>query len=137
MTIHERIKIIAKWLIGTGAATNQEQLGKLLGYSNKSSFSQVVNGRVPLPDDFIDRLCSINQNINKVWIMNGTGTMINNSIEGDNDSISLGHAKIISNDPSKLNEAKKEINHLKEMIAEKDKLIEEKERLINVLMNKQ
>ena len=76
MTINERIKLAIKWLIGQRVADNQEEVGKLLGYSNKSSFSQVINGKVPLPNDFIERLCSLNKNINKVWIIEEKGEMI-------------------------------------------------------------
>ena len=36
MTINERIKLAIKWLIGQRVADNQEEVGKLLGYSNKS-----------------------------------------------------------------------------------------------------
>lgn len=45
MTINERIKLAIKWLIGQRVADNQEEVGKLLGYSNKSSFSQVIMGK--------------------------------------------------------------------------------------------
>ena len=76
MTVNERIKLAIKWLIGQRIADNQEEVGKLLGYSNKSSFSQVINGRVPLPNDFVERLCSLDRNINKVWITEEKGEMI-------------------------------------------------------------
>ena len=57
MTIHDRLKLVIKWLIGTGVATNQEAIGRLMGYTNKSSFSQILNDKVPIPGDFISRLC--------------------------------------------------------------------------------
>ena len=76
MTVHDRVKLVVKWLIGTGVAKNQESIGRLLGYSNKSSFSQILNNKVPLPNDFIDRLCILNRNINKVWIEEEIGNMI-------------------------------------------------------------
>lgn len=58
MTEVDRVKLAVKTLISLGVAKNQEEIGKLMGYSNKSSFSQVLNGIVPLPDKFIDKLCS-------------------------------------------------------------------------------
>lgn len=76
MTVHDRIKLVVKWLIGTGVAKNQEAIGRLMGYSNKSSFSQILNDKVSLPNDFIDRLCTLNDNINKVWIKEEIGNMI-------------------------------------------------------------
>lgn len=76
MDINERIKAVVKWLIGQQLGKNQEDIGKLLGYTNKSSFSQVINGKVPLPTDFIERLCSLDPDINNVWIETGEGKMI-------------------------------------------------------------
>ena len=79
MSIHDRIKTVVKWLIGQQFGENQEDIGRMLGYTNKSSFSQVVNGKVPLPGDFIERLCSLDSDINKVWIETGNGEMIDGS----------------------------------------------------------
>lgn len=76
MTIHDRLKLVIKWLIGTGAGTNQEAIGRLMGYTNKSSFSQILNDKVPIPGDFISRLCALDKNINRVWIEEETGDMI-------------------------------------------------------------
>lgn len=76
MDIYERIKLVIRWLIGQRIASNQEEIGRLLGYKNKSSFSQVVNGKVELPRDFIDRLCSLHENINNIWIETGKEDML-------------------------------------------------------------
>jgi len=76
MSINERLKKVIKWMVGSGLAPNQEEIGKLLGYKNKSSFSQVLNGKVPLPGDFITRLCAIDKTINRVWIEDGIGQML-------------------------------------------------------------
>lgn len=79
MTELQRVKIALKALISLGVAKNQEEVGKLMGYSNKSSFSQVINGLVNLPADFIDRLCSLNSAINKDWIKTGNGNVLENN----------------------------------------------------------
>lgn len=76
MNLSERIKLIIRWLISQGIATSQEEVGRKLGYKNKSSFSQVVNGKVELPRDFIDRLTSLNDKINRSWLVTGNGDMI-------------------------------------------------------------
>lgn len=76
MSVNKRIRAVVKWIIGQGLANNQEEVGKLLGYKNKSSFSQVLNGHVDLPSDFINRLMKINSSINKVWIETGNGSML-------------------------------------------------------------
>lgn len=76
MTDTERIKKAIKWLIGNGYAKNQEGMGLLLGYKNKSSFSQVVNTPDKRPADFMDRLCSLSDNLNKDWLLTGEGEML-------------------------------------------------------------
>lgn len=76
MNIHDRIKLVIKWLIGTGVSNNQENIGRLLGYTNKSSFSQVLNNKVPIPEDFINKLCRLDPKINKIWIENEVGSML-------------------------------------------------------------
>lgn len=73
-----RIKIVVKWLIGQGKADNQEGVGKLLGYANKSSFSQLLNGKKSLPSNFIDRLSGLHEKLNAVWISTGQGDMLKN-----------------------------------------------------------
>ena len=76
MTDTERIKKAIKWLIGTGIAKNQEGIGVLMGYSNKSAFSQVVNSPNKRPEDFITRLCNLNNNLNKDWLLTEKGSML-------------------------------------------------------------
>lgn len=81
MTELERIRIAIKALISLGSAKNQEDVGNLIGYTNKSSFSQVINGKVPLTKDFIDRLCSIDKRLNKTWIVSEVGDLLKNKNE--------------------------------------------------------
>lgn len=129
MTIHDRIKLVVKWLIGTGVARNQEAIGRLMGYSNKSSFSQILNDKVSLPNDFIDRLCSLNENINFVWVKEGIGNMITdismpNSPSSEDRLIpdtSLIHSDVIA-------------LRLLDKLDEKDNIISEKEAKIEELL---
>lgn len=145
MTVHDRIKLVVKWLIGTGVAKNQEAIGRLMGYSNKSSFSQILNDKVSLPNDFIDRLCTLNDNINKVWIKEEIGNMItdistSNSPSSENRLIpgtSFNHSdtialrlldkldekdNIISVKEAKIEELLKENGKLKERIKQLESL---------------
>lgn len=57
-------------------AENERELAEKLGYT-KSSFSQIVNGKVPLSERFVQKLASVDRNINEVWIMTGEGNMLN------------------------------------------------------------
>ncbi len=76
MELTERIKIVVKTLIGLGVGKKQEDIGNLLGYTNKSSFSQVLNGKVSLPNNFIDKLCELDSRLNKNWITSEEGSVM-------------------------------------------------------------
>lgn len=79
----QRIRKVCKWLIFSGFGENETELAILLGYK-KSSFSQLLNGKVPLSGKFIDKLCELDKNINKVWILTGEGDMLK-----ENDLVNL------------------------------------------------
>lgn len=122
MTIHDRIKLVIKWLIGIGVAANQEAIGRLMGYTNKSSFSQILNDKVPIPGDFISRLCALNENINSVWIEREVGDMIldnsalktspnvQNTTLGESDSV---YYKMYKEKDAEVGALKEEIGALK------------------------
>lgn len=78
MTDLKRVRKVINWLIFQDFAENEKGLADIMGYT-KSSFSQIINGKVPLSDKFIDKLASIDENINKVWIENGNGEMLRES----------------------------------------------------------
>lgn len=92
MNINQRIKLAIKWLTGNGVAANQKEIGKLLGYKNESSFSQVVNGKVPLPGDFVERLCELSSLLNPYWISEEKGDML----KKENEAIPLSPSHIIN-----------------------------------------
>lgn len=72
----QRIRKAINWLIFQEVAENERALANLMGYT-KSSFSQLVNGKVPLSEKFVKKLCSLDPNINEVWIMTGQGNLLN------------------------------------------------------------
>jgi len=74
METEKRIKKVINWLIYREVAENERDLSERLGYT-KSSFSQIVNGKVPLSEKFVGRLCSLDENLNSVWILTGEGEM--------------------------------------------------------------
>ncbi|MFX1668506.1 hypothetical protein JZ949_05010 [Riemerella anatipestifer] len=75
LTDLQRIKKVVKWLIFSDYGENEKEIAELLGYK-KSSFSQIMNGKVPISDKFIDKITSVDDNINKVWIKSGKGEML-------------------------------------------------------------
>ena len=83
MTDIQRIKKVINWLIFQDVAENERDLSEKMGYT-KSSFSQITNGKVPLSDKFVKNLCSFDENINEVWVKEGTGTMFKNNPNSEN-----------------------------------------------------
>lgn len=81
MTDIQRIKKVINWLVFQEVAENDRALSELLGYT-KSSFSQIINGRVPISDKFVKKLCSLDENINEVWVLREEGTMFKNIPNG-------------------------------------------------------
>lgn len=78
MTDIQRVKKAVNWLIFQGVADNEKEVADLLGYT-KSSFSQIMNGRVPLSEKFVKKLCKLDENINEVWVLKGEGNMFKNN----------------------------------------------------------
>lgn len=83
MTYIQRIKKVINWLIFQGIAENERDLSEKMGYT-KSSFSQIINGKVPLSDKFLKNICSLDENINEVWVKEGAGTMFKNNPNSEN-----------------------------------------------------
>lgn len=83
MDATQRIKKTINWLIFQEVAESERELADKLGYT-KSSFSQIVNGKVPLSDKFVKKLCALDENINEVWVTDGTGSMFKNNLNSEN-----------------------------------------------------
>jgi len=101
MEILDRIRQVVKWIIGNGYASNQKEVGMLLGYSNESSFSQILNGKKPLPAGFVDKITEIDNRIDKGWINTGTGTMIK-TMQNDSYTVSEPNALYLKREEANL-----------------------------------
>ena len=102
-----RLKKAINWLIFQEIAENERALAELLGYT-KSSFSQIVNGKVPLSDKFVKSLCALDENINDVWIKTGEGELFKNDfrlsqkVYGDHNQVAGRDINLSSQDVRKL-----------------------------------
>lgn len=123
MTDLQRIRKVLNWLIFSDYAINDNDLAVRLGYT-KSSFSQIVNGKVPLSDKFIDKICALDNNINKVWIKDGTGTIFISDIAHDKRCNNCEAFETI------ILEMKEQISNLKARIDDLNKLIDAKNEII-------
>lgn len=71
-----RYKFLLTYLVGIGIASNQQDIGRLIGYNNASSFSQIITGAKPMPREFNAKLKSIYPNLNVDWLETGEGEML-------------------------------------------------------------
>ena len=83
----QRIRRIINWLIFAEYAQNEKELAKKLGYT-QSAFSQITNGKVPLSNRFIQKLCSADENINYNWILTGRGNLFKKGYQYPDTSLS-------------------------------------------------
>lgn len=68
-----RIRLLIKW-IQFIKGIKQKELAELLD-CNKSYLSQILNGSTVISDNFINKVCSLDNRINKDWIYTGVGSM--------------------------------------------------------------
>ena len=126
MTETQRIKKVINWLVFMEYAENERELAEKLGYT-KSSFSQIVNGKVPLSERFVQKLASVDRNINEVWIMTGEGNMLN-SVEAGTSVVTIPANvwEVIQTQAESLKSKDKQIDELvallKQQIAEGKKM---------------
>ena len=126
MTETQRVKKVINWLVFMKYAENERELAEKLGYT-KSSFSQIVNGKVPLSERFVQKLASVDRNINEVWIMTGEGNMLN-SVEAGTSVVTIPANvwEVIQTQAESLKSKDKQIDELvallKQQIAEGKKM---------------
>lgn len=97
MTRIDRYKILVRYAVSQGIAENQRDLGRMLGYNNESSFSQIINEKVDRPKEFISKLKSLIPNLNIDWIDTGEGDMI---ISTSKQSANGSHIQQFDNSPN-------------------------------------
>jgi transcriptional regulator with XRE-family HTH domain len=107
-----RIKKAINYLIYCGVADSEKELAEKLGYT-KSSFSQIVNGKVPLSDRFIDKLCRLDPDINKVYIADGEGELLSTDTpNGENMVIPMSVWEVIQKQADSLKSRDRQIDEL-------------------------
>lgn len=88
MDLTQRIRKAINWLIFQDVAESEKDIADKLGYT-KSSFSQIVNGKVPLSEKFVRKLCSLDDNINDVWITEGEGSLLKSDTPNGTNTVTI------------------------------------------------
>lgn len=122
-----RIKKVINWLIFKEVSDSEKGIAEVLGYT-KSSFSQIVNGKVALSEKFIRKLCSLDENINFVWVQYGTGEMfVENNLNSEDVTLPASAWNVIQKQAESLSARDKQIEDLigllKEQIQESKKTV--------------
>lgn len=106
-----RFKILIRYAISQGYAESQKDLGRKLGYSSESAFSQVVNNKVQTPKELSIKLKLIIPELNIDWFETGEGEMLkpttNSATIGTNHgliSVGNGNTNTYNNKATSANE---------------------------------
>ena len=75
MTKAERAQAVVRFLAKKTHCT-QFEIGQQLGYTNKSAFSAVLNGKSPIPKTFPQRLASLDPEISLAFLLGESDDMI-------------------------------------------------------------
>nr|UVY13346.1 MAG: helix-turn-helix domain protein [Bacteriophage sp.] len=117
MNACKRLKKVINWLIFKEVAENERALSELLGYT-KSSFSQIVTGKVPMSEKFMKKICSLDENINFVWLQSGEGEMFISDNLNSEVSFSDDVWKVIKQQAESLSARDRQIDELMAMLKE-------------------
>ena len=76
MDFKNRMKYEVAYLKAQNIITSQNEMRQVLGY-NESSFSQIINGRVPFSKNMINKIKQNYPQLNTKWLLTGEGEMLN------------------------------------------------------------
>lgn len=74
MTDLQRLKRVYKHLINKGIANTQTEIAQKIGVTK--SYLSSVGSNANLNESFADKLIALDNNLNKVWILEGKGEML-------------------------------------------------------------
>ena len=80
MKLHERAQAVVRYL-AKKTGQNQYEIGRQIGYTNKSSFSMLLNGKSSFPETIPERLAALDPSINIDFLRGTSDKMLLNSDE--------------------------------------------------------
>ena len=127
----QRIKLVIRYLVSTGKAENQEDLGKKLGINSKSYLSQLINGKSN-SDILLNKLKEFEPSINVEWIENGGDLpmFLGNFHNFGHNSTNVAGISNTVNDGDTLNKAMDEIAEQRQLVKKSQEQID---RLISII----
>lgn len=93
MPDNKRIKRAINWLISQGRFSSQKEIGELIGITNRSYLSQLVNSDTPNVE-FINKFTKIASEISEDWLLTGEGEMLKSATNQPTVEDSTSYRKI-------------------------------------------
>ncbi len=135
----DRYKIFIRYIKSIGIASSQKEFGKLLGYGNESYFSQIINGQVEEPKDFMAKIKNLVPNVSVDWLQSGEGDMIVRTVQKNSggDNINGNNVRVTKTESDKLLDViLKQADQLSVSQAQISKSQEQIDRLITLIERK-
>lgn len=133
----DRFKILVRHLVISGLAPSQKGLGEILGYENESYFSQIINNKVPLPKDFIDKLKSLDSRINESWLLEGEGEMLVENSPQINNTGEFTNTGDINNTINMANHKEEDFFLItSKMLKQIDMILDQSNRILTIIEKK-
>ena len=132
MDFKNRMKYAVAYLKAQNIITSQNEMRQVLGY-NESSFSQIINGRVPFSKNMINKIKQNYPQLNTKWLLTGEGEMLNHH---HNDATNNTNRNNMNSFDSYSQDKINENNIYIEMIATQRELISQYRKEIEYLRRK-
>lgn len=75
LTLAERARAVVQYLAGQ-TGKKQHEIGQLVGFNNRSAFSQILNGHKSMPKTMPERLSSLDPRINILFLTGESDDML-------------------------------------------------------------
>ena len=75
LTLAERARAVVQYLAGQ-TGKKQHEIGQLVGFNNRSAFSQILNGHKSMPKTMPERLSSLDPRINILFLTGDSDDML-------------------------------------------------------------
>lgn len=130
---NQRLKFLIQWIISQGYFKTQEELGRALGVNNKSTLSQIINGK-QTSLRFINCVLDIDKRINKDWVYGESEKMLIE--ENSNNKAPANYEETIIKLQHDIELLKKDVKYYADMADSRLQTIEIQSKLIIALENK-
>jgi len=147
-----RIKLAVTHLVSKGVGCSQKEIGRLMGYRNESSFSQILNGKVGLPKNFIIKLAELDSDISRAWLSTGVGNMLlSENAENVGGEANISYFKDSNLDEERIDEESLKFNDMEknllmellkgsqsqidQFLSQQEKMLSQQDELIAIIKN--